>query len=67
MGSPGEHRTTTAGNGLAASRIPERNKAPESSPEHGPTAGGQAHAVTRVALLGREKLWRAGIGEDVRR
>lgn len=67
QGSPGEHRASGLGHEYSAQRISERIKAPESSWRCRRTTGGHDLAVTRGPLLGRETLWRAGIGEDARR
>jgi len=66
-GSPGEHRAVRFGHEPTPSRISERNKASKSRRRGRRTTGGQALAVTRGPLLGREKLWRACIGGKARR
>jgi hypothetical protein len=66
-GSPGEQRAARPGHGSSSPRIPERSKASKLHRRRRRTAGGQRIAVTRSRLLGRGKLWRAGIGEEAQR
>jgi len=67
LGSPGEHRAAGLGHESTAQRISERKKASKSHWRCQWTAGGQGLTATWAPLLGREKLWRAGIGGKARR